>query len=99
MVAQTRNNSEKMKQRVGEWKEKKPQVTEEETKDMLEKIEDFDKWFDQILKEQEALSKFQDPVLKQEDVNKKFKGLKKMYTKLNNKKKPAPPKEPKKDEE
>lgn len=88
-----------MTTKVNDWAEKKPWITDEETKDMLEKVEEFLKWFNDLEEQQSALALHADPVLTTSEVNKKTKNLKKLFDKINGKKKPAPPKKEKKEEE
>jgi len=87
-------------EKVEKLTETKPWITNEELKDVTDKIEDTKKWFDALLEKQEKLPKTADPIVNLRDVMAKLEKLKKMYAKVAKKKKPKPPKEdkPKKDE-
>lgn len=74
-------------------------ITEEEFKDVTDKIVDLREWLVNKTEAQEQLKLTEEPVLKAEDVVKKMKVLKKLYTKVASKKRPKPKKEKKVKEE
>lgn len=80
--------------------ETKPWITDDELKDVSDKVAEIRTWFDAEIEKQEAQPKHTDPIVKASDVMGKIEKLKKLYTKVSKKKKPKPPKEEKpKDEE
>lgn len=87
-------------EKVGKLSETKPWITDEELKDVIDKVDEIRKWFEALLEKQEAAPKHKDPLVKASDVMTKLEKLKKLYTKVSKKKKPKPPKEekPKEDE-
>lgn len=73
----------------------KPWITEQEKKDLLEKIAEMQKWMGDKIKEQAAL-KLSDPaVLLGKDVEAKFKPVQRLYKKTMGKKAPPKVEEPK----
>ena len=85
--------------KVAKLSESKPWITSEELKDVIDKVDEIRKWFDNLLEKQEAAPKHKDPLIKASDVLGKIEKLKKLYAKVSKKKKPKPPKEEKKEEE
>jgi len=86
--------------KVGKLSETKPWLTDEELKDVTDKIDEIRKWFEGQIEKQEGQPKHADPVVKAADVMGKIEKLKKLYTKVSKKKKPKPPKDEKaKDDE
>lgn len=73
-----------------EWIESKPQVTEDERKDVLEKVEELEAWLVSSQKKQKATKAFEEPVVTSADVAKKVQGVKKLVATLSKKPKPAP---------
>jgi len=88
-------------EKVEKLSETKPWISNEQLKDVTDKIEETRKWFNVILEKQEKLPKTADPIVNLRDVMAKLEKLKKLYTKVAKTKKPKPPKEdkPKKDED
>jgi len=68
----------------------KPWITEEEKKDLLDKINETNKWLSGKIEEQAAKKLSDQPVFKGKDVESKFKPVQKLYKKTIGKK--APPK-------
>ena len=85
--------------KVAKLSETKPWITNEELKDVIDKVDEIRKWFEGLLEKQESAPKHQDPLVKAADVLTKLEKLKKLYTKVSKKKKPKPPKEEKPKEE
>lgn len=86
-------------EKVGKLSETKPWITDEELKDVIDKVDEIRKWFEALVEKQESAPKHQDPLVKASDVLNKLEKLKKLYTKVSKKKKPKPPKEEKPKEE
>ena len=86
-------------EKVAKLSETKPWITDEELKDVVDKVEEIRKWFENLLEKQESAPKHKDPLVKPQDVLNKLEKLKKLYTKVSKKKKPKPPKEEKPKEE
>lgn len=87
-------------EKVAKLSETKPWITDEELKDVVDKVDEIRKWFEALLEKQESAPKHKDPLVKASDVLNKLEKLKKLYTKVSKKKKPKPPKEEKpKDDE
>lgn len=78
-------------------KESKTWVTDEERKDVTDRMSEIQTWLQEQLDKQAKLSLFQDPVFNSSEVVKKMQQLKKLYNKVANKRKPKPPKEEKKE--
>jgi hypoxia up-regulated 1 len=78
------------------WETTKPQVTEEERKEVLEKVESVTAWIAEKEAEQEAADPAADPVFTSEDVPLRLNPIEKLVGKLNKKPKPVPKKEEKK---
>ena len=87
----------KILDKVAEMKDSKPWITEEEKKDVTEKLEEVKKWLEETLAAQGKLGKHEDPVFKPADVNKKLSNLQKLYSKVAKKQKPKE-KKPKKED-
>lgn len=82
-----------------EWVGSKPQVTDEERQDVLEKVEELEAWLASAQKKQQAASAYEPPVVTSADVTKQVQGVKKLVATLSKKPKPAPAKtDEKKDE-
>lgn len=86
-------------EKVSKLSESKPWITDEELKDVVDKVDEIRKWFEALVEKQEAAAKHKDPLVKASDVMAKLEKLKKLYTKVSKKKKPKPPKEEKPKEE
>ena len=78
--------------------ETKTWITKEERQDILDKVEEVRVWLRLELEAANKKELYEEPTFKIEDVGKKMTQLKKLYTKISNKKKPKPPKEEKKEE-
>jgi len=84
-------------EKVAKLSETKPWITDDELKDVTDKVEEIRKWFEALIEKQEAAPKHADPVVKSSEVMGKIEKLKKLYTKVSKKKKHKPPKEEKKE--
>ena len=73
--------------------------TDEEVKDVEDKISEVETWFAEQVEAQTKLDKHEDPVIKPDEVSKKLKNVKKLLDKVKGKKKPKPKKEKKVEEE
>lgn len=62
----------KILDKVAEMKDAKPWITDEEKKDVTEKLEEVKKWLEETLEAQDKLAKHEDPVFKPADMNKKL---------------------------
>lgn len=78
---------------VAEWVESKPQVTDDERQDVIEKVEDLESWLDESGKKQAAHPAHEAPVLTSDDVAKKVQGVKKLVSSLSKKPAPVKPKD------
>lgn len=86
-------------EKIAKLSETKPWITNDELKDVTDKVEEIRTWFDALIEKQEAAPKHADPLVKASEVMGKIEKLKKLYTKVSKKKKPKPPKEEKPKEE
>ncbi|KAF1314634.1 Hsp70-like protein, partial [Globisporangium splendens] len=75
---------------MNEWIESKPQVSEEERKDVLEKVEELEAWLVSATKKQKDAKAYEPPVVTSAEVNKQVQGVKKLVATLSKKPKPAP---------
>lgn len=73
---------------VAEWVESKPQVTDEERQDVIEKVEELESWLEESSATQAAAPRHEKPKVTSNDVAKKVQGVKKLVNTLS--KKPAP---------
>jgi len=62
----------KILDKVAEMKDAKPWITDEEKKDVTEKLEEVKKWLEETLVAQDKLAKHEDPVFKPAEMNKKL---------------------------
>jgi len=84
--------------KLEDMKETKTWITEEERKDVSDKMEEIMKWLKEQLDAQEKVKLHEDPIFYVNDVSKRMNALKKLFNKVNNKRKPKPPKKEKKEE-
>ncbi|ETN02734.1 hypothetical protein PPTG_23878 [Phytophthora nicotianae INRA-310] len=82
-----------------EWSTSKPQVTDEERSDVLEKIDELEAWLTESEASQKAAPKYEKPVVTSADVAKKVQGVKKFVAVLAKRPKPQPVKTDKNDTE
>ncbi|CAM9469770.1 unnamed protein product [Ascophyllum nodosum] len=90
-LARGRMFTSKVKESVEQWEKTKPQITEQERKDVIAKIESAEKWMDDKEAEQNKLTPHEKPAFKSSEVEPALKSLKTLVLKLS--KKPAPKKE------
>jgi len=76
---------------VREWESDKPQITEEERKDVLSKLEELEKWVAEKEEEQAKLPLNENPIFSSSQVLSKLKDLKRYVTKLSKRPKPIEP--------
>ncbi|CAM9478515.1 unnamed protein product [Hapterophycus canaliculatus] len=81
----------KVRESVEKWEKTKPQITEQERTDVIEKIDSAEKWMADKEEEQNAQPAHEPPVFKSSEVEPALKALKNLVGKLS--KKPAPKKE------
>lgn len=91
LIENTKTFMNKIMERVQEWNESKPWITEEEKKDVFDKIDEFKKWLDDQVEEQGSKPTHEDPLFTQKDVRKKASSIKKLFEKVKSKKRPDPP--------
>jgi len=77
-----------MRDRLPEILEQKPWISEDEGKDLADKISDMRSWLGEKIKEQSEVSLHDDPVISTEAIANKLKPVTKLYKKLTEKKKP-----------
>ena len=77
-----------MRDRLPEILEQRPWITEEEGKDLADKISDMRSWLQDKLKEQSKAALHEDPVITAEAITNKLKPVSKLYKKVTEKKKP-----------
>ena len=77
-----------MKDEVSEILEKKPWLSEEEVKDLAEKIEDCYQWLDGKMSEQEESGLTSDPVFTVDQLTQRLERVLKLHKKISSKKKP-----------
>jgi len=80
------------------WETTHPQVTEDERKDVLSKVEEIRTWLSEKEAEQDKLSKTEEPVLISEELPFKTKAVESIVSRLSRKPKPKPPKKEKKED-
>jgi hypoxia up-regulated 1 len=78
---------------VAEWVEAKPQITDEERQDVLEKVEELEAWLVESEEKQTAHPRHETPKVTSNDVAKKVQGVKKFVNTLSKKPVPASPKD------
>ncbi|GMF20722.1 unnamed protein product [Phytophthora fragariaefolia] len=84
---------------MNEWSTSKPQVTDEERSDVIEKIDELEAWLTESEASQKAAPKHEKPVVTSADVAKKVQGVKKFVAVLAKRPKPQPVKTDKNDTE
>ncbi|POM59965.1 Hsp70-like protein [Phytophthora palmivora] len=84
---------------MNEWTTSKPQVTDEERSDVVEKIDELEAWLKESEESQKAAPKHETPVVTSADVAKKVQGVKKFVAVLAKRPKPQPVKTDKNDTE
>uniref|UniRef100_A0AAV1V1S3 Uncharacterized protein n=1 Tax=Peronospora matthiolae TaxID=2874970 RepID=A0AAV1V1S3_9STRA len=75
---------------MSEWTTSKPQVTEQERSDVLEKLDELETWLTESETSQKATPKHEKPVMTSADVAKKVQGVKKFVAVLAKRPKPEP---------
>ncbi|CAI5738513.1 unnamed protein product [Hyaloperonospora brassicae] len=75
---------------MGEWSTSKPQVTDEERSDVLEKVDELDTWLTESEALQKTTPKHEEPVMTSTQVAKKVQGVKKFVATLARRPKPQP---------
>lgn len=85
--------------KLEELKETKTWITDEERKDVSDKMAEIQKWLQDQLAKQQKKKLYEDPAFNTNDVVKRMKQLKNLYTKVASKKKPKPAKAEKKAED
>ncbi|KAJ8538892.1 hypothetical protein ON010_g12979 [Phytophthora cinnamomi] len=84
---------------MNEWSTSKPQVTDEERSDVIEKLDELEAWLTESEASQKAAPKHEKPVVTSADVAKKVQGVKKFVAVLAKRPKPQPVKTDKNDTE
>ncbi|CAI5719979.1 unnamed protein product [Peronospora destructor] len=75
---------------MNEWSISKPQVTEVERSDVVEKLDELDAWLTDSEAKQKAVDKHEEPVVTSADVAKKVQGVKRFVAMLAKRPKPQP---------
>ena len=88
----------KVEELMTKWEAEKPHITEEERKEVLDKVEEVRKWVSENEEKQAAIKPHEDPVYVSANVPLQTKDIEVLVTKLSKKKAPKPPKEEKKNE-
>ena len=89
----------KVEDLMAKWETEKPHITEEERKEVLDKVAEARKWLEDAEKKQKKAKAHEDPAFTSAEVPEQTKDLEVLVAKLNRKKPPKPPKEEKKEEE
>jgi len=89
----------KVEDLMTKWETEKPDITEEERKEVLDKVAEVSKWLEDAEKKQKKAKAHEDPAFTSAEVPEQTKDLEVLVAKLNRKKPPKPPKEEKKEEE
>ena len=89
----------KVEELMTKWETEKPHITEEERKDVLDKVAEARKWLEDSEKKQKKVKAHEDPAFTSAEVPDQTKDIEALVAKLNRKKAPKPPKEEKKEEE
>ncbi|OWZ22137.1 Heat shock protein70 [Phytophthora megakarya] len=84
---------------MNEWSTSKPQITDEERSDVIEKLDELEAWLTESEASQKAAPKHEKPVVTSADVAKKVQGVKKFVAVLAKRPKPQPVKTDKNDTE
>jgi len=82
---------------MAKWEESKPQVTEEERKSVLDKVEEVRKWIDDKEKQQSKKKPHDEPAFLSEEVPLQIKPIQSIVVRLNKKPKPKPEKKQEED--
>ncbi|CAM9929756.1 unnamed protein product [Pylaiella littoralis] len=90
-LARGREFTSKVRASVEKWETTKPQITEQERTDVMEKIDSAEKWMSDKETEQVAQPAHETPLFKSVEVEPSLKALKSLVTKLS--KRPPPKKE------
>jgi hypoxia up-regulated 1 len=80
------------KELMAEWIESKPQVTEDERKDVLDKVTELEAWLVEAGKKKASAAAHEAPTVTSAEVEKKVQGVKKLVSTLSKKPKPKPAK-------
>lgn len=81
-----------LREKIGTWTEKLPQITEKETESMLESIQKVDSWIEKKTGEQEAKPSHEEPAFESSEVLLQIKPVQALFEKLIRKPKPPPEK-------
>lgn len=82
---------------MAKWEESKPQVTEEERKSVLDKVEEVRKWIEDMEKKQSKKKPHDEPAFLSEEVGLQIKPIQSIILRLNRKPKPKPEKKKEED--
>ena len=85
--------------KLDDMKETKTWITDEERKDVSDKMSEIEQWLKEQLEAQAKVNLYEDPIFVTSDVTKRMNQLKKLFKKVDGKRKPKPPKKEKKVEE
>mmetsp|Transcript_582 Transcript_582/g.813 ORF Transcript_582/g.813 Transcript_582/m.813 type:complete len:936 (+) Transcript_582:121-2928(+) len=78
----------KVRETAEKWKTSKPQITDDEIKDLLEKLEKVEKWLAEKMEKQEQLEPYEPPAFSSADVEPQLKTVNTLVSRLS--KKPTP---------
>lgn len=81
-----------LKEKIGTWPEKLPQITEKETEGILEAIQKVDSWIEKKEEEQKAKAVHEEPAFDSSEVPLQLKPVQALFEKLIRKPKPPPEK-------
>ncbi|EIE21504.1 HSP70-domain-containing protein [Coccomyxa subellipsoidea C-169] len=73
------------------WRSQRPWMNATDIQALLDAADAYESWLNKDLKRQKKLKAHEDPVLKSADVDAKLDDVRKIFTKLKNKKQPKPP--------
>ena len=81
-----------LREKIGTWTEKLPQITEKETEGMLEAIQKVDSWIEKKEEEQKTKPSHEEPAFESSEVPIQLKPVQTLFEKLIRKPKPPPEK-------
>jgi len=81
-----------LREKIGTWSEKLPQITEKETEGMLEAIQKVDSWIEKKEEEQKTKPSHEEPAFDSSEVPIQLKPVQALFEKLIRKPKPPPEK-------
>lgn len=94
-VEKARAKLEELKEKASQIRQKKEWISEEEEKDVQDKVSETQSWVEEKMNEQSQKSPSDEPAFTAKELDKKVKDVEKLYKKVFGKKKPKPSKKEK----